>query len=162
MGTVGLFDNVPIRARLIGWSILLGPIILLMVMGFFFLKPEPIARAAVLGCYEAKGAPWLRIDGDRIVIGEPQQRALRFVVEPSKVGYQLSVEPALTLNPLSGRRYEFRSQRGSGYFWPLLSSSSDRPSSMRHPRDFGGRFQIIARDGVEIVYVRSSNSRACR
>ena len=162
MRAAGLFGDVPIRARLIGWSLLLGPFVLLALLGFLFLRSEPIARASLLGCYEANGAPWLRIDADGIRIGEPEQRAFRFVAEPAKEGYQLSVQPALTLSPLADGRYVFRAERGIGYFWPLLTSSSDRPDAMRRPSDFGGRFRIIARDGAEEVYVRSSNPQACR
>ncbi len=159
----GFFENAPPRDMLIGWSIVLGPLLVLAALGFFFLHPTPIAPELVQGCYVANGSPALSVQHGSIRIGEPERRTLTYVAEPNKVGYRLTVTPALSLRPAGVGRYAFvQDERGLGYFWPLLPKSSDDPRNMREPSDYGGRFQIIAWDGATITYNRSESSVACQ
>lgn len=71
------------------------------------------------------------------------------------------VRPALNLAPLPGGGYAFKEERGIGYFWSLLPRASDRSRDMRKPTDYGGRFQIVARDGQTIVYTRTDERNIC-
>lgn len=158
----GPFDDVPLRARLIGWGILMGPLLLLVVLGMQLLRPAPMPRKAVLGCYRNSDAPWLRVEETKILIGDDTGRFFRFVAEPAKTGYRLAVQPAMTLHLGSDGLYHFESRRGVGYFWSLLTASSDRPRAMRSPDDFGGRFSLTADDGSERIYVRAPSLAACR
>jgi len=157
----GFFEGASLRDRLIGWSIIGGPLLLLVLSGVLFLRAEPIERAAVLGCYTAAGAPSLEIKPDQIEIVETGRRTFDYLVEPDKQGYRLSVRPALGLAPDGNGQYVFQADRGIGYFWSLLTKASDSPKKLRHPRDFGGRFEVVASDGVVIIYTRSSHQSAC-
>lgn len=158
----GFFARTPIKTQLVGWGIILGPLLLLVVLGALFLRAEPIERTAVFGCYAAQGAPTLDILPDRIRIGGLGSQAFNYSVEPAKDGYRISVRPALELSPVSQGEYAFKAERGIGYFWPLLKADSDDPRDTRNPGDFGGRFRIIARDGAAIIYSRSADGRKCQ
>ena len=155
-------EGVSLRQRVVFWGILLGPLIVLFTVGPFFWGFKPIPRTAVSGCYLAASAPWLLIGPDKIQIGELEQRSFRYVAEPDKEGYRLSVEPALNLSPLPDGRYAFREERGVGYYWDLLADPAGSPRKLRSPGGFGGRFAFIARDGTKIIYARSPDPRACR
>lgn len=156
------FAAVSLRGKLIGWGILLGPLIILVVLAQMFLRTEPIAPELVYGCYTAENAPWLEVEPGRILVGDAERHSFAYVVEPAKEGYRLSVSPAMALNPQPDGKYEFRIERGIGYFWPLLPISSDAPRDLRNPKDFGGRFSVTARDGRDVLYVRSSRAETCK
>lgn len=153
--STGFFDGASPRDRLIGWSIILVPIMTLVALGAIFLRPTPISADAVLGCYTAIGAPSLDVRRDSIRIDEPQTRTFTYVAEPAKVGYRLTVAPAMSLRAKGSGRYLFvQDERGTGYFWPLLTTRSDDPQYMREPLDYGGRFQLIADDSEPVIYTR--------
>jgi hypothetical protein len=162
MSADAFFAGVPLRIKLIGWGILLGPLAILVVLARIYLRPEPISPELVYGCYTAQNAPWLKVEPDRIRVGDAERHSFTYVVEPAKEGYRISVAPAMALNPRSDGQYEFQLERGIGYFWPLLLASSDVPRDLRTPKDFGGRFSVIARDGRDFLYVRSSQADPCQ
>lgn len=155
-------ERVSLRQRLIFWGVLLGPLIVLFTVGPMFWGFKPIPPETVFGCYRAPGAPSLRVGPGKIEIGEPERRSFTYVAEPDKEGYRLSVAPALNLRPRSDGGYAFHEERGIGYFWDLLAGVSGAPAKLKNPRDFGGRFAIVAGDGAEIIYARSTNPQACR
>jgi hypothetical protein len=156
-----LLQGVPLKARAIGLGIVLGPLVILVLLGAIFLRRAPIDPRLVWGCYVAEGAPALAIEADRIRVLDGTKRALSYVAEPGKEGYRLSVHPALQLKPSARGRYGFVQNPGTGYFWPLLTAGSDNPRSMRLPQDFGGRLGLVAADGTTVMYARSGNERAC-
>ena len=156
------FADMPFRARLIGFSILLLPLALLFVLALLFLRPQPIQPELVLGCYTAGNAPWLKVEAGMILIGEKERRHFTYVAEPKKEGYVLTVSPAMALSRKPDGKYEFRVEQGIGYFWSLLGKSSDDPRDLRNPDDYGGRFVVVARDSQDIVYMRSSAAESCR
>lgn len=155
------FRTVPVRAKIIGWAIVMGPIILLVILGTLFLRRDPIDPRTVWGCYHLEGAPPLSIKPDRINILDGTGRSFSYVAEPNKEGYRLSVRPALRLEPTAGGRYYFKEARGIGYFWPLLAAYSDNPSQVRTPDRFGGRISV-ASNGRSAVYVRTADNKRCR
>lgn len=162
MSADAFFAGVPLRAKVVGWGIMLGPLIILVVLARVYLRPEPIAPEQVYGCYTAVNAPWLKVEPGLILVGDAERHSFTYVAEPAKEGYRLSVTPAMALNPQSDGQYQFQLERGIGYFWPLLSASSNAPRDLRTPKDFGGRFSVIARDGRDFRYVRSSRADRCQ
>lgn len=157
----GLFDDVPFKAQVIGWSIIGVPLATLAVLGFVFLRPDPIDKQLVEGCYVADGSPSLDIQRDLIRIIGDAQHSFRYEAEPFKEGYHLVVRPALNLAPLPSGGYAFQQERGIGYFWSLLPRTGDRTRDVRKPTDYGGRFQVIARDGQTVIYTRTDRRNAC-
>lgn len=158
----GMFDRVPAKDKLIGVGIIAIPIATLVLLAILFLKPIPINATSVAGCYEADGAPALEVQKDIIRIAEPAHPILKYVPEPAKLGYRLSVSPAFSLRPTGTGKYNFvADERGIGYFWPLLAKQSDDPANLRDPKDYSGRFQVIARDGTTITYHRSTSPNGC-
>ena len=150
------FEGMSPKDRLLGWSIIFVPIVTLVALGAIFLRPTPISADEVLGCYIALGAPSLDVRRGSIRIDEPQHRTFTYVAEPAKMGYRLTVAPAMSLRAKGAGRYVFvRDERGIGYFWPLMPNRSDDPQDMRKPEDFGGRFQLIADDGKAVIYTRA-------
>jgi hypothetical protein len=154
------FRTVPIRAKILGWTVLVGPLILLLILGGLFLRPDPFDPRTVLGCYHLEEAPPLSVKPDRIEILDGTGRSFSYLVEPNKEGYRLSVRPALLLARAANGRYEFRGARGIGYFWPLLTATSEDPRQVRSPDRFGGRISI-ASDGESAIYVRSGSQEHC-
>jgi hypothetical protein len=151
------FEKIRPRDKLIGWSIIFVPILGLAAFGMIFLRPIPISAELVMGCYTAKGSPSLDVRRGSIRIDEPQHRAFSYVAEPAKVGYHLTVSPAISLRSAGSERYVFaQDERGEGYFWPLLTTRSDDPRYMRKPTEYGGRFQLIADNGKSIIYTRTA------
>ena len=116
----GLFDDVPLKDKVIGWSIIGLPLATLAVLGLIFLRPDPIDKKLVEGCYVADNSPSLDIQRDQILIIGDAQHAFRYEAEPFKEGYHLLVSPALNLAPLPNGGYAFQERRGIGYFWSLL------------------------------------------
>ena len=158
----GFFEGVRLKDKLIGWSIIAVPFFALLALGFVFLRPNPIAPEAVMGCYVAEGSPSLDVQRGSIRIGEPERRTFSYIAEPNKIGYRLTVAPAISLRPAGGGRYAFvQDRRGIGYFWNLLPKVSDDRQKMRVPEDYGGRFQIIATDGIAVIYSRTDRTEAC-
>lgn len=162
MSSDAFFAGVPLRAKLIDWGVLMGPLVILVVLARIYLRPEPIAAELVYGCYIAENAPWLKVEPGRIRVGDAERHSFAYVVEPAKEGYRFSVSPALALNPRPDGQYQFQNERGIGYFWPLLSRSSDVPRDLRSPKDFGGRFSVVSRGGLDVQYVRTSRVDLCR
>lgn len=134
----------------------MGPLIALVVAALLFLRPEPIDQAVVFGCYSANHAPNLSVGAKVIRIVEPDRRALRYVAEPSKEGYDLQVEPALALSPEGDGRLAFKETVGIGFFWPLLPAGARNDLRLKHPSEYGGRFRMYATDGGEVTYSRIS------
>lgn len=158
-----MLERVGAKDMLLGGSIIAAPLLVLATLGSVFLSPELIGLGTLMGCYVANGSPSLKVEPGLIHIGEPERRTFSYVAEPFKEGYHFAVRPALSLRPMGRDRYAFvRDQRGIGYFWPLLTTRSDDPGSLRQPKDFGGRFRIIASDGTAIVYTRTTAQHACR
>jgi len=155
-----LFQNVPLKAKVIGWGIIFIPFAALVLLGIMFLRPEPIDQRLVWGCYVADGSPPLDIRRDTIYIIEPARRTFSYIAEPSKTSYQLNVRPALLLTREPTGRYEFSPTRGDGYFWPLLPTPGKNRDRVRHPGEYAGRIEIAA-DGGGVVYSRTSDVRAC-
>lgn len=115
--STGFFGGTSLRDKFIGWSIIVVPIITLFPLGANFLRPTPISADAVLSCYTAIGAPSLDVRRGSIRIDEPQRRAFRYVAEPAKVGYRLTVSPAISLRAKGSGQYVFvQDERGIGYF----------------------------------------------
>lgn len=156
------FQDIPFRAKVVGWGILVIPFAALSLLGAIFLRPDPIDQRLVWGCYIAKNAPDLAIQADLIRIFDGTGRTLSYVAEPAKEGYRLTVRPALQLKPSAEGPYMFVQNRGTGYFWPLLATGSDNPRKVRSPKDFGGRLSLIAADGTPAIYVRSGDATSCR
>lgn len=155
-----LFQDVPLKAKVIGLGIIFIPLVALVLLSTIFLHPEPIARRSVWGCYVADNAPPLDIRKNAIYIIEPARRTLSYVAEPSKTSYQLSVRPALLLTREPSGRYAFYPTRGDGLFWPLLPAPGKNRDRVRHPEEFAGLIQIAA-DGGGVVYSRTENAEAC-
>jgi len=114
-----------------------------------------------MGCYTAEGAPPLVIERDQIRIAEPEARIFHYVAESDKTGYRLAVTPALGLEPSAAGEYAFVRQKGVGYFWTLLPDLGSSDRKLRDPEDYGGRFEIVARDGVTVIYERSDTPERC-
>lgn len=144
---------------IIGWGIIGVPLATLFVLGALFLRPEPISRQQVIGCYTAAGAPTLRIRSDAIYVGNDRQASFTYIAEPYKAGYHLTVSPASGLHPISDGRYAFSPDRGIWYFWELLPKGA--ASHMRALDDYSGRFEIIAADGSLVVYSRTDAATKC-
>lgn len=157
----GLFDHVGRKYLVAGAGIIFGPLAILMVLGAVFLEPKPVAREIVLGCYVTNGAPTLVVERDLIRIREPDARTFTYVIEPDKTGYRLSVQPALNLERIAAGQYAFVQQRGVGYFWTLLPVSSSNRRTLHEPKDYGGRFEIVARSGETVTYARSGSAADC-
>jgi hypothetical protein len=155
----GFFEGARARDLVIGWGIIGVPIATLIVLGAVFLKPEPIPREQVFGCYIAMGAPSLRIRSDAIYIGDDRQGSFTYIAEPYKAGYHLTVSPALGLHPTKDGRYVFFPDRGIGYLWELLPKGT--ASRMRVPDDYSGRFEVIAANGTSVVYSRNGAAARC-
>lgn len=155
------FDHIGRKHLIAGAGIIGIPLAILVVLGVVFLRPESLAREVVLGCYVAAGAPALVVEPDLIRIREPEARTFEYVAEPDKTGYRLNVKPALGLEPVAAGRYAFVQQRGAGYFWTLLPGSSSSRRALRKPEDYGGQFEIVARDGVTVTYTRSGITGDC-
>jgi len=154
------FRTVPVRAKALGWTILMGPLILLLILGAFFLRADPIDPRTVWGCYRLENAPPLSVKPDRIDILDGTGRSFSYLAEPYKEGYRLSVRPALRLERAANGLYDFKEARGIGYFWPLLTATSDNPRQVRSPDRFGSRISI-ASDGAPAIYVRSAGQERC-
>jgi hypothetical protein len=159
--TASIFQDVPLKAKVIGWGIIFIPLFALVLLGTMFLRPEPINQRLVWGCYVAHDAPPLDIREDAIHIIEPAHRTLSYLAEPSKTSYQLNVRPALLLTREPTGRYKFSPTRGVGFFWPLLPAPGKNRDRVRHPEEYAGRIQIVA-DGGEVVYSRTGDADACR
>jgi hypothetical protein len=144
---------------LLGWSIIGVPLAALVVLGMIFLRPEPISRQLVMGCYVAGRAPDLAIKSDRIAILDESGRFFTYIAEPYKAGYHLTVQPALGLRREATGGYSFVQTRGIGFFWELLPKAPAK--RMRAPDQYSGRFEIIADDGTSVVYERSNSSDHC-
>ena len=157
-----LFQDVPFKAKAIGWGIIVIPLATLALLGAMFLRPQPIDQRLVWGCYVSDNAPALVVEAGKILILDGQGRSLSYIAEPYKAGFRLTVQPALRLRPSAEGRYHFEQGPGIGYFWPLLAADSDNPREVRIPGDFGGRLSLIAADGTPIIYVRSSDRDGCR
>lgn len=157
-----LFQDVPLRAKVIGWGIIVIPLATLALLGAIFLHPDPIDQRLVWGCYTADNAPDLAVQADTIRILDGTHRTLSYVAEPYKEGYRLTVRPALQLKPSSDGRFMFVQSTGTGYYWPLLTRGSDNPRKVRSPNDFGGRFSLITADGTRAIYLRSGDRERCR
>lgn len=155
----GFFEGARARDMMIGWGIIMVPLVTLLVLGAILLKPEPLSRQTVIGCYTAAGAPTLRIRSNGIYVGNDHQPSFTYIAEPSKAGYQITVSPALGLHPISTGKYAFSPDRGIGYFWELLPRGA--ASHMRAPGDYSGRFEIIAADGTSVVYSRADLATKC-
>jgi hypothetical protein len=158
---VSLFQDVPLKSKIIGWGIIVAPLASLFLLGAIFLRPDPIDQRLVWGCYVADGAPALAVQGNLIRVLDGKRRSLNYVAEPYKEGYRLMVQPALYLVPSAGGGYTFTQGRGIGYFWPLLARGSDEPRKVRSPQDYGGRLSLIASDGTQVIYVRLGNRKVC-
>ncbi|MBB5687682.1 hypothetical protein [Sphingobium boeckii] len=156
-----LFQDVPLKAKVVGWGIIFIPLVVLLLLAAIFLRPEPINQRLVWGCYVAANAPPLDIREDAIYIIEPARRKFSYIAEPSKTSYQLNVRPALLLKRMPTGHYQFLSTRGIGFFWPLLPAPGKNRDRMRHPEEYAGRIQIAA-DGGGVVYSRKSDADACR
>jgi hypothetical protein len=151
----------PVRDRVIGWVILIGPLILLFILGALLIRPDPIDPRIVWGCYRLEDAPSLSVKPDRIDILDGTGRAFSYLIEPERGGYHLSVRPALRLKRVAKGRYEFKEARGLGYFWSLLTAYSDNAREVRSPDRFGGRISV-ASNGTPAIYVRSASQGRCR
>ena len=81
------FSRIPGRAKVLGWAILMGPLILLFIVGALFLRPDPIDPRTVWGCYRLEGAPPLSVKRDRIDILDGTGRSFDYLAEPYKEGY---------------------------------------------------------------------------
>lgn len=157
-----LFEGVSLKVRVIFLSMTMGAILVPVLLIAIFAHPQPISRSSVMGCYAAPGAPSLDVGSTGITIMEPERRKFSYLVEPDKQGYRFNVRPALSLRPIGRGRYVFtRDERGIGYFWSLLPTKSDDPRNVRGPKDYGGRFQVIANDGTAIVFGRIANAAKC-
>lgn len=155
-----LFADVPFKAKIIGWGIIVIPLATLALLGAIFLRPVPIEQRLVWGCYTAHDAPSLLVEDGTIRIIDGARRSMSYVAEPYKEGYRLTVRPALILKASGDGSDRFEQGRGTGYFWPLLSKNSDNPRKMRTPKDFGGRINIAA-EGRSTIYVRSKDGKSC-
>ncbi|WOK35667.1 hypothetical protein [Sphingomonas sp. C3-2] len=152
-----LFEDVPFKAKVIGWGIISIPLAALAFLGATFLRPAPIEQKLVWGCYTANDAPPIIIENSEIRIIDGTQRSLSYVAGPDKHGYILTVRPALILKVSGDGSYRFEQRRGTGYFWRLLTESSD---NLRKPEDFGGRINVAA-EGGPAIYVRSKDGNSC-
>ena len=126
----------------------------------FFLRPETIDLRTVWRCYRHGEAPPLLIKPDGIDILDGTGRSFSYLAESYKEGYQLSVRPALRLERAANDQYDFKEARGIGYFWPLLTATSDNPRQVRSPDRFGGRISV-ASNGAPAIYVRSASQEGC-
>lgn len=154
------FQNVPLKAKIIGWAIIVIPIAALLLLAGIFARPEPIDQRLVWGCYVAFDAPPLDIRKDAIYIIEPARRTFSYIAEPSKTSYQLNVRPALLLKREPTGRYAFSPTRGFGFFWPLLPATGKNRDRVRHPQEYAGRIEVSA-DGAGIIYSRTNDAGAC-
>lgn len=157
-----LFQDIPLKAKIIGWGIIFVPLAALVFAGAILLRPESIDQRLVWGCYVAHDAPPLDIREDAIYIVEPARRKFSYIAQPSKTSYELNVRPARALSPQPSRRYAFVDRRGDGYFWPLLPAEGKNRNRVRHPEEYAGRFEVYAADGARIIYERARASEACR
>lgn len=155
-----LFADVPLRAKIIGWAIIVVPLATIALLGAIFLRPIPIEQKLVWGCYIANDAPPFAVEESTIRILDGTRQSLSYIAEPYKEGYRLTVHPALILKASEGGRYRFEQGRGIAYYWPLLAKSSDNPRKMRSPEDFGGRIDV-ATEGRSVIYVRSKDRKIC-
>jgi hypothetical protein len=156
-----LFQDVPFKAKIIGWGIIVLPLATLALLAAIFLRPAAIDQRLMWGCYVAEDAPPLDIRSDAIHIIEPARRTFSYLAEPSKTSYQLNVRPALWLTREPNGRYAFSETRGVGFFWPLLPAPGRNRDRVRHPQEYAGRFAVAA-DGRTVIYGRTSDTRACR
>lgn len=155
------FDHIGRRDLAIGAGVIFAPLAVLVILGVVFLEPQPMTPETVMGCYTAEGAPPLVIERDQIRIAEPEARIFHYVAESDKTGYRLAVTPALGLEPSAAGEYAFVRQKGVGYFWTLLPDLGSSDRKLRDPEDYGGRFEIVARDGVTVIYERSDTPDRC-
>jgi hypothetical protein len=158
-----VFGQIPVRAWLTGWGIMLIPFLVVVLLIMLVTRREPMANALVVGCYAARqaSAPWLLVEPARIRVGGEQGRSFTYAVETSQFGYYLSVSPALALKAQADGSHAFINQRGIGYMWRLLPNSSD-PADLRNPEDYSGRFLVPVLDNRLLEYVRTENAHTCQ
>ena len=156
-----LFKDVPLKAKVIGWGIIVIPLAVFAILAATFLRPEPFNQRLVWGCYVADNAPALDIRKDAIHVIEPARRTFSYIAEPSKTSFQLTVRPALLLTREPAGHYEFSSTRGIGFFWPLLPVPGKNRDRVRHPSEYAGRIEVAAAEGA-VIYTRTSKVDACR
>jgi hypothetical protein len=159
--TDGIFHGVPLRIRIIFLGMCMSAIAVPILLIMAFVRPEPIERSYVFGCYTSSHAPSLDVREDAIHIIEPARRVLEYVAEPSKTSYQLRVRPALKLAHQPNGRYAFVQTQGYGFFWPLLPVEGQNRNRVRHPNEYAGRFEV-ATDSERIVYTRQSLNGSCQ
>lgn len=156
-----LFRDVPLKAKLIGWGIIVIPLAVLAILAATLLRPEPFDQRLVWGCYVADNAPALDIRKDAIHVIEPARRTFSYIAEPSKTSYQLNVRPALKLTHQPNGHYKFSSTQGIGFFWPLLPAPGKNRDRVRHPTEYAGRIEVAATEGA-VIYSRARKVDACR
>lgn len=155
------FQDVPFKAKLIGWGIIVIPLAALVILAVTFVRAEPFDQRLVWGCYIADNAPALDIREDAIYIVEPARRTFSYIAEPSKTSFQLNVRPALRLTREPAGHYKFSSTPGVGFFWPLLPAPGKNRDRVRHPSEYAGRIEVSATGGA-VVYSRTNRVDACR
>lgn len=155
------FSGMSFKAKLAGWSMIGGAMVVPFLLMATIERSEPMARSLVYGCYVASHAPALLIRDDAVHIIEPARRKFSYVAERSKISYQLNVRPALALSPQPDGSYIFVERVGVGYFWSLLPVGGKNRNRVRHPEEYGGRFEVAA-IGPPIVYTRTTDPSACR
>lgn len=140
----------------------MGAVVVPIMLIAFFAKREDMQPSMVAGCYAAPGAPRLEIGVSTIRIMQASTPRLSYEPQQSKIGYQLSVRPALQLKLKANGQYRFEQARGIGYFWALLPEEGNNRNRVRHPSEYSGRFEVYASDGARLVYVRQTTSNLCR
>lgn len=154
------FQDVPFKAKIIGFGIIFIPIVSLVLLGLIFVRAEPIDQRKVWGCYIADAAPPVDIREDAIYIIEPARRKFTYEIYRPRDSYLLRVSPALRLERQAGGRYAFSERRGVGYFWSLRPEIGVNSGKVREAKDYAGRIELEA-DDATIIYSRVSNNSAC-
>lgn len=96
------------------------------------------------GCFEANGAPYIQITGNRVEIEHVGSFPLQ--VDYSKSGYALVV-PSIELRPSStSTNYIFSKGRFPYYYWNILVNSR------------GKHIYVIAQDHRKFAYRQTSES----
>ena len=156
MQSSDLLDGASFRARFAFFAIVLGPLIALGLIFAISVKPAPLPKSALLGCYVTSPpglAPPIYIDHQAILIGASNNKSLEYSIVNLR-GYVLEVGPGNLVVPVDNNKYEFDNNDSFARYWRLGWS--------RATDGFDGNIAIVANNGVEIVYRRTSDPNDCK
>lgn len=154
------FASVRFRDKLMGFSIIGLPIIATIIFLIFYVKPEPIERHYVFGCFDSPNAPRMIITNSLISFDQYGAKPSTYSIVSEKQGYSIKVDANAALADEFGGTFKIVEAPYPLRF-AMLPPHYDDPLRLRHVRDFSGRLTIYSRDGDLIEYMRINPKGSC-